>query len=117
MLPKLSARGLLDLLFLRHNHFLAQRIGGEVARQCHANLWHCGRSRLERMSAAAIRGYVSAYASNYIGPKADVLLLRRGVDPSLRAAVVHAAIDQLVGMVIRDVLSIVPPAEAQPLAA
>jgi len=117
MYPKFSAGNLLSLLFPWRKHQLVERIGGEVARQCHADLWRRGGNCLENMSTASIRGYVCAYADGYIGPKTDAVLLRRGVQPTLRAAVVRAAIDQLVGMVVRDVLSIVPPAEAKSLAA
>jgi hypothetical protein len=106
-----------DVLFPWHRAQLAERVGGEVARQCRADLWRRVSRHLGGMSAAEVRGYVRAYATEIVAVEADWALHRHRLGPAYRPQVVESGIEQIVAMVVRDALRLAPQAEARPLAA
>jgi len=105
------------LLFPWQNRRLAEQIGGQLARECRADIWQCRHQRLAMMSIAAIRGYVRAEGGERLASKIDHILPRQNLKPALRKRVLDAATDQLIGMVLRDVLAGVTPIGQRSLAA
>jgi hypothetical protein len=69
------------------------------------------------MSIATVRGYARALAGGRMASKVDEVLPRRHLAPTLRTKVIDAAIDQLVGMVVHDVLAGQLPAGGRSMAA
>jgi hypothetical protein len=112
-----TANSLLDLLFPWHNRHLVEQLGGQLARECRGDFWRRGHRCLGSMSIAAIRGYARAQAGGCMTSKMDQVLLHRRLGPALRTRVMDAAIDQLVGMVVHDVLAGQLPADERSIAA
>jgi hypothetical protein len=106
-----------DMLFPWHRSQLVERIGGEVARQCRADLWRQVSCHLGGMTAAEVRGYVRAYATEIVAVETDWALNRHRLGPAYRARVVESGIEQIVAMIVRDALRAAAPAEVRPLAA
>jgi hypothetical protein len=104
MQPKVSISGFFSLLLPWHNRQLVEQVGGEVARECRADIWQRGYRCTGSMSIAAIRGYVRAQAGGCVRSKVDQIASHHGLKPALRARVTDAAIEQLVGMVLHDFL-------------
>jgi hypothetical protein len=109
----------LDLVFPWHRARLVERVGGEVARQCREDLWRRVYRHLSGMSAAEVRGYVRAYATEIVMAETEWALHRHRLGPAYRAAVIESGIEQIVAMVVRDALRLVPPAQTdvRPMAA
>ncbi len=105
MSPKHFVDNLLGVLFPWYDAYLVTQVAGEVARECRADLWNRVQLRLANMSIAQIRGYVRAYAAGCVGLEVRQAAARRNLRHGLFARVEKAAIDQLVGMIARDVLS------------
>ncbi len=95
---------------------LVEQAGGEVARECRAELWLRVRRQVAGMSVPEIRGYVRAHAAGIAVPQVEAVLRRRSLKSSLGTRVLAAGIDQLVSMTVRDAL-IGEPAEVRPMAA
>ena len=87
-----------------HNAVLAEQLAGEVARECRANLGQLVHHRTSDMSIAETRGYVRAQSAGYVADEVNHILCQRHVKPALRKRIADMAVDQLVGMVVRDVL-------------
>ncbi|MEN6449958.1 MAG: hypothetical protein ABFC96_05670 [Thermoguttaceae bacterium] len=83
----------------------ADQAGGEIARQCRADLWRRLRPVADGMSPAELRGYARAQATSLVEFEADRLLERHCLRTSMRDRVLAAGIDQVVTMAVRDVLS------------
>lgn len=96
---------------------VVEQAGGEVARECRAELWQRVHRQVAFMSVSEIRGYVRAHAAGVAAPQVEGVLHRRSLTPTLSARVLAAGIDQLVTLTIRDALMGEPIAEARPLAA
>ena len=96
---------------------LVEQAGGEVARECRADLWQHIRRQVAGMSAPEIRGYARAWAVGFTDVEVDQVLSRRSLKPSLRVRVLASGVDQLVSMAVRDALSDESPSEARTLAA
>jgi hypothetical protein len=96
---------------------LVEQAGGEVARECHAELWQRVRRQVAGMSVPEIRGYVRAHAAGVAADQVEVVLSRRALKPALGSRVLASGIDQLVSMAVRDALIDESPAEARPMAA
>jgi hypothetical protein len=96
---------------------LVAQTGGELARQCRAELWHRVCRRAGQMSLAELRGYARAQAAGLVAAEADGLLGPRHLRQPQRERVLAAAIDQAVNMALRDALRAPPAEAARPLAA
>jgi hypothetical protein len=69
------------------------------------------------MSIAEMRGYARAQAAGYVDDEVERALYRRHLKPSLRGRIADAAVEQLVGMLVHDFLSSIPPANTNTMAA
>ena len=96
---------------------LVSQVGGEVARQCHADFWQCVGSRVVGMEVAEIKGYVRAVADGFIVAEVDQVLNRRRLSTAVRSQVVASAVHQLINLTVRDALRHGSPANVRPLAA
>jgi hypothetical protein len=108
---------LLATLFPWRQIRLVEQAGGEIARQCRADLWKRVRRQTMGMSTPEIRGYARAYAAGIADTQVDQILGRHLLKPALRLRVLASGIDQLVGMMVRDALNDDVAADARPLAA
>ena len=117
MNPTATPNALLTTLFPWYQTRLIEQAGGEVARECRADLWKRVRQQTVGMSAPEIRGYARAHAAGIAATHVDQVLDRRSLKPALRPRVLASGIDQLVSMAVRDALSDEVPADARPLAA
>jgi hypothetical protein len=108
---------LCTLLFPWFRARLVEQAGGEVARECRAELWRRVHRQVASMSVPEIRGYVRAHAAGIAAAQLDAVLTRRSLKPSLGSRVLASGIDQLVSLTIRDSLIGELPAEVRPLAA
>jgi hypothetical protein len=113
----LLQNALWTLSFPWHRTRWIQQAGGEVARECRAELWQRVRQSALGMSAPELRGYARAHATVVAATQVDQVLARRSLRPSLHGPVLASSVDQLVAMAIHDALSEIAPAEARPLAA
>jgi hypothetical protein len=104
----------LNVLLPWRNDRLIEQAAGEVARQCQGDLWNKVCRRLDNMSLAEVRGYARAQAGEYAEAEVDLVLERRQLHPSLRARVLDSAIDQLIFMTVRTLLSREPWSPAAP---
>jgi hypothetical protein len=117
MSPTSLPNSLCTLLFPWSRARLIEQVGGEVARECRAELWNRVRRQVAGMSAPELRGYVRAHAAGVAAAQVEVVVERRSLKPGLRARVLASGIDQLVSMAVRDALIEESPLEARPLAA
>ena len=108
---------LCTLLFPWSRAHVVDQAGGEVARQCRAELWQRVHRQVAGMSVPEIRGYVRAHAAGIAAAQVEEVLSRRALKPTLGTRVLALGVDQLVSMTIRDALIGEPAAEARPLAA
>jgi hypothetical protein len=97
-------RSLLRLIFCRRSVQAADQAAGEVARQCRDTVWGRVYPAAYNMTAPQIRGYVRALAAASVEAEVDRVLRRRNLSASLSGETKEAAIDQLIGGVIHDVL-------------
>jgi hypothetical protein len=105
------------LLLPWHRTRLAEQLGGELARECRAELWqHIGR-QIVGMSVPEARGYARVQAARLAADRMDLVLGRRSLDLALRSRMLASGIDQLIGMAVRDALSEQPLAESRTRAA
>jgi len=117
MNPTAARNALLTTLFPWYQTRLIEQAGGEVARECRADLWKRVRRQTVGMSTPEIRGYARAYAAGFAATHVDQVLDHHSLKPALRLRVLASGIDQLVNMAIRDALSDESTADARPLAA
>jgi hypothetical protein len=96
---------------------LVEQAGGEVARECRDELWHCVHRQVVGMSVSEVRGYVRAYAVGIADAQVEEVLGRRSLKLSLRDRVLASGVEQLVSMTVRDALLADSPEEARSLAA
>jgi len=117
MNANILAANLFPLLFPWRQRRLADRLGGEAARQCRADLWRriCQRSR--SMGVPEIRGYARAQAADLLAAEVERVLDRHHLGQTFKKRVLTAAVDQLVGMAVRDALSEPSSADAEKIAA
>jgi hypothetical protein len=111
------ANAVLPFLVPGYRSRLIEQAGGEIARECRADLWNRVRQQTIGMSIPEIRGYVRAHAAGIAESQIDLVLDRRSLRASLRTHVLASSIDQLVGMAVRDALSDEMPADARLMAA
>ncbi|MEN6459389.1 MAG: hypothetical protein ABFC63_10720 [Thermoguttaceae bacterium] len=107
---------LLSLLFPRRQRHAVDQAGGELARQCRADVWRRLRLHALEMSPAELRGYARACAGELLAAEAERILDARFLRPLMRERVLGAAMDQVIPMAVRDVLS-EPLAATRPMAA
>jgi hypothetical protein len=117
MNPTSLSNSLRTLLFPWVRARLVEQAGGEVARECHAELWQRVRRQVAGMSVPEIRGYVRAHAAGIVAGQVEEVVSRRSLRPALVTRVLASGIDQLVTMAVRDALIDESPAEARPMAA
>jgi len=114
---KYLSKAVLTSVFPWYRSRLIEQAGGEVARECRAELWRQVRWQAECMSTPEIRGYARAYAAEFADAQVDDVLGRHFLRPALRLRVLISGIDQLVNMAVRDALSVEMSADVRPLAA
>jgi hypothetical protein len=117
MNPITSQSYLLKFLLPWHRTRLVEQAGGEVARECRADLWQRVRRQVAGMSVPELRGYVRAHAAGIAAAQVEEVLTRRSMKPAFCVRVLASGVDQLVSMAVRDALTEESPAEARPLAA
>ncbi len=98
----------LALLFPWFQNRLIEQAGGQLARQCREELWLRICHRIVGMSVAEVRGYVRAQAMDSVAAEVDWTLQQHHLPPASRAKVLSSALDQLIGMMVRDVLRMTP---------
>jgi hypothetical protein len=96
---------------------LVEQAGGEVARECRADLWQRVRRPVAGMSVPELRGYVRAHAVGIAATHVEQVLGRRSLNSALQVRVLASSVDQLVSMAVRDALTEESPGEARNLAA
>jgi hypothetical protein len=112
-----SPKSILALLCPWSKAHLVEQAGGEVARECRAELWCRIARQISGMSVPEIRGYVRAHAAGIAASQLGQVLVRRALKPSLGVRVLASSIDQLVSMVVHDALAEELPGDARTLAA
>lgn len=110
-------RRLLRLLFCRRQIQTVDQAAGEIARQCRDTIWQRVYPAAYGMTAPQIRGYVRAQAAASVETEVDRVLRRRNLSLSLSGETKEAAINQLIGGVIHDVLCGNPPGMIETVAA
>lgn len=110
--PKQSARracrnppteGFLDRLFAWLDMSLVRQAAGELARECHTAVCDATFEKTRGMSRAEARGYIRAYAPEFLLKEVDLVLQRRRVGESLRQQILAEATEQLLELVVKDV--------------
>ena len=95
--------GILNRLFAWLDISLVRQAGGELARECHTAVWEVTCEKARGMSRDEARGYIRAFAPEFLEKEVDLVLQRRRVRESLRARILAEATDQLVELVVKDV--------------
>jgi hypothetical protein len=101
--PNPPSEGLLDRLFAWLDMSLVRQAGGELARECHTAVWEVTFEEARGMSRDEARGYIRAFAPEFLLKEVDLVLQRRRVRESLRQRILAEATDQLVELVVKDV--------------
>ncbi len=99
----LPSEGLLDRLFAWLDLSLVRQAGGELARECHTAVWEVTYEKARGMSRDEARGYIRAFAPEFLQKEVDLVLQRRRVRESLRQRILAEAAEQLVDLVLKDV--------------
>jgi len=97
------AEGILDRLFAWFDLSLVQQAAGELARECNAAVCEATCEKARGMSRAETRGYIRAYAPEFLRKEVDLVLQRRRVRESLRQRILAEATEQLVELVVKDI--------------
>jgi hypothetical protein len=98
-----SSEGVLDRLFVWLDNSLVHQTAGELARECHIALWEATSERAKEMSRDEARGYIRAFAPEFLVREVDLVVQRRRVRESLRKRILDAATEQVVELVLKDV--------------
>lgn len=101
--PNPPPEGLLDRLFAWFDLSLVRQAGGELARECHTAVWEVSCEKARGMSRDEARGYIRAFAPEFLLKEVDLVLQRRRVRESLRQRILAEATEQLVELVLKDV--------------
>ena len=101
--PNPPAEGVLDRLFVWLDMSLVRQAAGELARECHTAVCDATFEKTRGMSRAEARGYIRAYAPEFLLKEVDLVLQRRRVGESLRQQILAEATEQLVELVVKDV--------------
>ena len=80
-----------------------RQAAGELARECHTAVWEATHEKARGMSRDEARGYVRAYAPEFLLREVDLVLQRRRVGELLRQQILVEATEQLVELVVKDV--------------
>jgi hypothetical protein len=99
----LPTAGPLDRLFAWLDSSLVRQAAGELARECHTAVWEATYEKARGMSRDEARGYVRAYAPEFLLREVDLVLQRRRVGELLRQQILVEATEQLVELVVKDV--------------
>ena len=97
-----SPEGVLDRLFAWLDMSLVRQAGGELARECHTAVWEVTCEKARRMSRDKVRGYIRAYAPEFLHKEVRPGSARRRVRESLKQRILAEATDQLVELVVKD---------------
>jgi hypothetical protein len=95
--------GVLDRLFAWLDTSLVRQAGGELARECHTAVWELTSEKARGMSRDEARGYIRAFAPDFLLKEVDLVLQRRRVREALRQQILAEATEQLVELVVKDV--------------
>jgi hypothetical protein len=101
--PKPPVEGVLDRLFAWLDLSLVRQAAGELARECHVAVCEATCETARHMSREEARGYIRAFAPEFLEKEVDLVLQRRRVRDSLRQRIMTDAADQLVELVIKDI--------------
>lgn len=101
--PSPSAEGILDRLFAWLDLSLVRQAGGELARECHSAVCEAICEKARGMSRAETRGYIRAFAPEFLWKEIDLVLQRRRVRESLRQRILAEATEQIVELVVKDI--------------
>jgi hypothetical protein len=96
------AEGIFDRLFAWLDNSLVRQAAGELARECHVALWETTCEKADEMSRDGARGYVRAFAPEFLAREVDLVLQRRRVRGSLRSRILADATEQVVELVLKD---------------
>ena len=99
----LPDEGILDRLFAWLDSSLVRQAAGELARECHIALWEATCEKAREMSRDEARGYIRAFAPEFLVKEVDLVLQRRRVRESLKLRILAEATDQVVELVLKDV--------------
>ncbi len=80
-----------------------RQAAGELARECHTAVWEVTCEKARGMSRDEARGYIRAFAPDFLRKEVDLVLQRRRVRESLRQRILAEATEQLVDLVLKDV--------------
>ena len=97
------SESVLDQFFAWIDASLVRQAAGELARECHTAMWEVTCEKAREMSRDAARGYLRAFAPEFLRGEVDLVLQRRRVRESLRRRIVAEATEQLVELVLKDV--------------
>ena len=80
-----------------------RQAAGELARECHAAVWEVTFEKAREMSRDEARGYIRAFAPEFLLKEVDLVMQRRRVRESLRQRILAEAAEQLVELVANDI--------------
>jgi len=100
--------GLLDWLFNWLDTSLIQQTAGELARECHSEIWEKLGDDLGLMTPAKAREYVQEFALEAVNAEVKAIMQRHRVRAVLQPQVVSHAVEQLVELVVKDVARLRP---------
>ena len=101
--PNSTAANIFDRLFAWLDSSLVRQAAGELARECHNAVWEATYENTHGMSRNEGRGYIRAFAPEFLAREIDLVMQRRRARESLRPRILMEAADQLVELVIEDV--------------
>lgn len=101
--PNSPTEGIFDRLFAWLDLSLVRQAAGELARECHAAVCEATSEKARGMSRAEARGYIRAFAPEFLQREVDLVLQRRRVRESLRQRILADATEQLVDLVVKDI--------------
>lgn len=101
--PGFSSEGILDRLFAWLDISLIEQAAGELARECRSTVWEATNDKACGMSRDEARGYIRAFAPEFLVREVDLVLQRRRVRESLRQRILVEATNQLVELVVKDI--------------
>jgi hypothetical protein len=91
-----------DRLFAWLDASLVHQAAGELARECHAAVWEAVGEQAIAMSRNEARGYIRAFAPEFLEKEVGLVLQRRRVRESLRQRIVLEATEQVVELILKD---------------
>ena len=101
---KTKTKGFWKFLFFGQRDRLIEQMAGEAARDCLVSLRRQVAYPARDMGPAEIRGYTRALAAELLDVAFEQAIERYPAAHQMRGQIIAAGVDELVGMVVRDVL-------------